>query len=567
MSFFQDNFGIALTSYIYPNRFPASWGLWEHTHETLGELHGGEVLTIEKEFRPLCASKYVVFGVFKSEEKDPLSCFFCYYPFTIHEFSIVESSNTNDTFLYLCDEFKEEVEGDFNKKLFNIYFESGSSKIAPTYIEMLDSLVNRLKSTEEIIALSAHTDISGNDNFNLAASRNEAVRNQLINLDINPERIKEYNFSDSNANNYILNTDRRVEITLLKGESHRRYYSDALFASYNQDYASAHKILNSDWIATVPPKMALSAYFDDWGVGDKAEILKTRLLSAIKSKFYRGRDLNYKLDSLNYEWLKGRSLRGHLALMRMPNSKHQVTYSTSELRDSLLIKEADLIHSRHGFPLSTEVGYSAGHILPKIILTSNNLHFLEKYLTVFKQACEKRQLQWIYYARLFDKISILKKGYQRYGTNMMWDANGNPVPEFPIENIEMLDEYRRQVKLVPLSANHTSSLITSHENLNDELIVILNEVFIRDQHYRNKIDERHRNFKRMEASDSVNQIAVKKILDEHGWLGSDIIGRRGNQTLFLVIQHADLITQLQYLPMLKEAVAKGNAAACRPGTP
>lgn len=48
-------------------------------------------------------------------------------------------------------------------------------------------------------------------------------------------------------------------------------------------------------------------------------------------------------------------------------------------------------------------------------------------------------------------------------------------------------------------------------------------------------------------------------LDERGWLGPDVIGQTGNSTLFLVIQHADLVTQEKYLPMMREAVTKGNA--------
>jgi len=56
-------------------------------------------------------------------------------------------------------------------------------------------------------------------------------------------------------------------------------------------------------------------------------------------------------------------------------------------------------------------------------------------------------------------------------------------------------------------------------------------------------------------------VKVKKILDEHGWLGADIIGRDGNSTLFLVIQHSDQATQEKYLPMMREAVANGNANA------
>ena len=59
--------------------------------------------------------------------------------------------------------------------------------------------------------------------------------------------------------------------------------------------------------------------------------------------------------------------------------------------------------------------------------------------------------------------------------------------------------------------------------------------------------------------DSINLIKIKEILDERGWLGPNIIGRQGNSTLFLVIQHADMETQIKYLPMMREAVQLGNA--------
>jgi hypothetical protein len=59
--------------------------------------------------------------------------------------------------------------------------------------------------------------------------------------------------------------------------------------------------------------------------------------------------------------------------------------------------------------------------------------------------------------------------------------------------------------------------------------------------------------------DSINLSTVQSIIDLFGWLGPEKIGEQGSQTLFLVIQHADLKTQLKYLPVLREAVEKGNA--------
>jgi len=65
----------------------------------------------------------------------------------------------------------------------------------------------------------------------------------------------------------------------------------------------------------------------------------------------------------------------------------------------------------------------------------------------------------------------------------------------------------------------------------------------------------------MIRQDHINIIKVTQILDEFGWLGEEQIGREENQTLFLVIQHAELAVQEKYLPMLKAAVKNGKAKA------
>ena len=65
----------------------------------------------------------------------------------------------------------------------------------------------------------------------------------------------------------------------------------------------------------------------------------------------------------------------------------------------------------------------------------------------------------------------------------------------------------------------------------------------------------------MAYRDSINLSKVIMILDERGWVGTDKIGSRANQTLFLVIQHcSDLAIQEKYLPMLRDAVRRGDAS-------
>lgn len=63
----------------------------------------------------------------------------------------------------------------------------------------------------------------------------------------------------------------------------------------------------------------------------------------------------------------------------------------------------------------------------------------------------------------------------------------------------------------------------------------------------------------MIRNDRANLKKVTDILDTYGWVGADKVGGQANQTLFLVIQHADLKTQQKYLPMMREAVKNKNA--------
>ncbi len=80
-----------------------------------------------------------------------------------------------------------------------------------------------------------------------------------------------------------------------------------------------------------------------------------------------------------------------------------------------------------------------------------------------------------------------------------------------------------------------------------------------EQQYGSGSPEMKAHWRRIMEKDSLNLIAVARILDERGWLGPDVVGEKGNQTIFLVVQHADIATQERYLPLMRAAVAKGNA--------
>lgn len=112
------------------------------------------------------------------------------------------------------------------------------------------------------------------------------------------------------------------------------------------------------------------------------------------------------------------------------------------------------------------------------------------------------------------------------------------------------------------------------KNLNRSLAAILDTILKDDQQPRLQLTETEKkygwssaqmraNLAWMAKNDSINLKKIKPILDKHGWLGEDVVGDQGSDAIFLVIQHADLATQLKYLPLLRDAVKQGKALPAR----
>jgi hypothetical protein len=108
------------------------------------------------------------------------------------------------------------------------------------------------------------------------------------------------------------------------------------------------------------------------------------------------------------------------------------------------------------------------------------------------------------------------------------------------------------------------------EGYNLELQKELLAIYKDDQDERNRYSELNRLYPgnkvkldsmqhRMLLVDSINTAKVSAILDKYGWVGPNKVGEKASLALFLVIQHSDLAHQKKYLPLLKQAVEKGDA--------
>ncbi len=174
--------------------------------------------------------------------------------------------------------------------------------------------------------------------------------------------------------------------------------------------------------------------------------------------------------------------------------------------------------------------------------------------------------------------------YDRYNAACSWALANQPdssfVQLFKIAEIGNYTDLKYITNDSDLNSLHTDerwnqvvSIVKSNRKKFDEsLVSVLDTIYKEDQEYRleaqdlakeygGESEEMKAHVKILLEKDSIHIIKIKEILDERGWLGSDIIGNQGNLTLFLVIQHSDFETQNMYLPMMREAVKKGDAHA------
>jgi hypothetical protein len=136
-------------------------------------------------------------------------------------------------------------------------------------------------------------------------------------------------------------------------------------------------------------------------------------------------------------------------------------------------------------------------------------------------------------------------------------------------DLDILHKEKRWNELIAIVKSNKEE---AEKDLDKPLVASLDSIHQEDQKYRQQIneiekkygwksDEMTAHWEIINEKDSINLIKIEKILNKRGWLGADIIGAQGNGTLFLVIQHSGIETQLKYLPMMREAVKIGNARA------
>ncbi len=135
------------------------------------------------------------------------------------------------------------------------------------------------------------------------------------------------------------------------------------------------------------------------------------------------------------------------------------------------------------------------------------------------------------------------------------------------KNLYALLEDPRWDDLVTLvKANHAKN-----PQVNYPLMMALDSIRERDQCHRQKLEAITKQYgassnqldslwKCIGKGDSLNLVQLTRIIQNHGWVGTDIVSEPSAYTLFLVMLHNNLATQEKYLPLAFEAVKNGKAS-------
>ncbi|QES87624.1 DUF6624 domain-containing protein [Rhizosphaericola mali] len=133
-----------------------------------------------------------------------------------------------------------------------------------------------------------------------------------------------------------------------------------------------------------------------------------------------------------------------------------------------------------------------------------------------------------------------------------------------------LNDLRKDKKWKEIYGSQIENIInTQNQKINKQLIGKLDSIREKDQKPRFQymdtikkygVKSIQANFlgKQILKQDSLNLIALLSLIDSNGWPSKVEVGEKGEQTIFLVIQHAPLDVQEKYLPIMEKAAFNGD---------
>lgn len=218
--------------------------------------------------------------------------------------------------------------------------------------------------------------------------------------------------------------------------------------------------------------------------------------------------------------------------------------------------------------------------------------FDDSYFEAIKSAqrlydTKQYQASGMAYSKAFSDAGGKYMLQDRYNAACAWSMAGNADSAITYLHLAVAGRYSNYNHLIldtDLDALHNDARWAAicrqvYENrfigmsaANTRLVHLLDTILQNDQQVRTRFESTQEKYgtnskefrdliAEMKRFDSINVLRVSQILDTHGWPHRQEVGDEGSHAVFMVIQHADIIIQEKYLPMVRDAVKAGDVRA------
>jgi hypothetical protein len=137
------------------------------------------------------------------------------------------------------------------------------------------------------------------------------------------------------------------------------------------------------------------------------------------------------------------------ALLESPSPEFLAMAAEMSRIDADNLRALEQIIAKHGWPRSQDVGAEASDVA-WLILQHSPSEIQEKYFPLLQAAVTTGSIRADHVAMLEDRILVSQKKRQKYGTQVVTDANGEPEV-YPVENPAELATLRESVGMPPMA--------------------------------------------------------------------------------------------------------------------
>ncbi len=359
---------------------------------------------------------------------------------------------------YYEKEYKQQVLNSITS--LDLRFESNSSSLDASDQLELDSFFKaNLERKNKIFVIIGHTDSETAENIILSKSRAESVSTYLHDkYKINKQSMLTFGLGSAypiadNATATGRLQNRRTTIRTSNLTIPQLFYRKGLEYLQTDSLGKAN-IQFTRWIKMVPMAKRVEMLVDPRLLKLKRSLYWRPLVADVRKGYslYPDAKSAFFLDSLYFEDQKYRTyspyaLNGYIEeidTVGIPEFKFTEQQAIQKDSFNYLALQRYLDHN--GYPEISKVGRRQSRAAGFTIIHHFDSLTFERYIPVVKSLCMEGEAEWDVFAKMTDKLCIIKGEPQVYGTQYDRDANGKTIL-YKIDDIEKVNYRRMRIGL------------------------------------------------------------------------------------------------------------------------